>query len=116
MVFICLIVGSVLDDRLGEVGPAAAAFLQGGVPGGEDLGVALAAEEQHPLVKDRQAADLCRAAAPHEGLSGDAVIIPDVHAVESPVVGGGLHVDVGVEQLGAAAPDAQGPVKEGLGS
>lgn len=106
-----------LHHRLGEVAPphALAVPRLGPEAGGEDLGVALAAKEEHPLVKDRQPADLRRAGATHKGLGGDAVVVADVHAVKAPVITGGLHVDVSLQQFRPASPHAQGPVDHRLG-
>ena len=80
--------------------------------GGEHLGAPLAAEQDDPLVKDGQAADLHRPGGPHEGVGGDAVEVPHIHRVEPPVEGDRLHVDVGVQQLGAARLHRNRPVND----
>lgn len=77
----------------------AAAVLSGG---GEHLGAAFAAKEDHPLVKHRQTGDLHGTGRPHKGVGSDAVEVPHIHGVESPVEGDRLHIDVRVQQLGAA--------------
>ena len=61
--------------------------------GGKGLDAALAAEEHHPLVKDRQSAAELRAG---EGLGRNAVEIRAVHGVIAPVEADGLDIDVDV--------------------
>ena len=51
--------------------------------GGEHLGGALAAEENHPLVKDTQAADLHRPGRADERVRSHAVVVADIHSVEA---------------------------------
>ena len=82
--------------------------------GAEGLGAPFAAEEDDPLVKDAQAADLHRPGGAHEGVGGDPVEVADVHGVEAPVEAHGLHVDVNMQQLGAAGLDAHRPVDGAL--
>lgn len=77
-----------------------AAVLPGG---GKHLGASFAAKEDHPLVKHGQTGDLHRPGGSHKGVGGDAVEVPHIHGVESPVEGDRLHIDVRVQQLGAAS-------------
>ena len=79
--------------------------------GGEDLGVALAAEEDGPLVKDAQALYLHWTGAGAVGVEGHAVEKPHIHRVEAPVEGNGFHVDVRIEQLRLAALHRLGAVE-----
>lgn len=84
--------------------------------GGEGLGAALAAEEDDPLVKDGQAADLHRPGGAHEGVGGDAVEVAHIHGVEAPVEADGLHVGGDVQKLGLAGLHAAGPIQGALGA
>ena len=80
--------------------------------GGEDLGVALAAEEDDPLVEHAQALHLYRTGAGAVGVEGDAVEKAHIHRVEPPVEDHRLHVDVSIQQLRLAALDRLGPVED----
>ena len=71
--------------------------------GGEDLGAALAAKEDGPLIKDTQALDGHRRGAAEVGLEGNGVEKPHIHAVEAPIKADGLHVHVDIEELGSTA-------------
>ena len=82
--------------------------------GGEDLGVALAAEEDDPFVKHAQALYLHRTGAGAVGVEGDAVEKAHIHRVEAAVEHNGLHVDVRVEKLGLAPLDGLGAVENVL--
>lgn len=82
--------------------------------GAEDLGVPLAAEEDDPLVKDAQAADLHRPGRPHKGVGGDPVEVADIHRVEAAVEAYRLHVDVNIEQFRRPGLDADGPLNGAL--
>lgn len=108
--FICLIVGSYLHHRGGQVGLGHALDLALASVGAEALGTALAAEEHGPLAEHGQAADLDGAGRPHEGVGGDAVEIPHVHGIEAPVEGDRFHIDVREQQLGGSGLDGLGPV------
>ena len=88
-----------------------AAAHAGGV-GAEGLGAPLAAEQDGPLVKYGQTAYLDGAGGPDERISGDPVKIPHIHGIEPAVEPYGLHIDVGVQQLGCPGLDRQGPVKD----
>lgn len=80
--------------------------------GGEDLGAALAAEEDHPLVKDTQALHLLGTGAVAVGVEGDAVEKPHIHGIEAAVEDHRLHVDIGVQQLSFAALDVLGTAEQ----
>ena len=82
--------------------------------GGEHLGGALAAEENHPLVKDTQAADLHRPGSADERVRSHAVVVADIHSVEAPVKADGFHINVHVQQLRLARLDADGAVDHRL--
>lgn len=83
--------------------------------GGENLGGALTAKENDPLVKDAQAGDLHRTGRAHKGVGGHPVVVAHIHGVESPVEADGLHIDVHREQFGLAGLDADRPVDGALG-
>ena len=102
--FICLIVGGDLHHSGGSGGGGQALDITAAVlpGGGKHLGASFAAKEDHPLVKHGQTGDLHRPGSPHKGVGGDAVEVPHIHGVESPVEGDRLHIDVRVQQLGAA--------------
>lgn len=78
--------------------------------GREDLGGALAAEQDHPLVKDAQATDLHGPGSTHKGVGGDPVEVAHVNGVETAIEADRLHVDVDIQQLGLAGLDADGPL------
>ena len=107
--------GGYFHHRGGQVG-AVSGLLLPAVPGvgGEHLGAALAAEQDHPLVKHAQAADLHRPGGPHEGVRRHLVVIAHVHRVEAPVEADGLHVDVNIDQFRLAGLDADGTVDHRL--
>ena len=81
---------------------------------GEDFGVALAAEEDDPLIKDAQALYLNGAGVGAVGVEGDAVEEAHIHRVKAPVEHHGLHVNVRVEQLSLAALHGLGAVEDVL--
>lgn len=67
--------------------------------GGEYLGVALAAEEDNPLIKDAQALDLHGPGAGAVGVESHPVEVAHIHCVEPPVEHHGLHINIGVKQF-----------------
>ena len=71
--------------------------------GGENLGVALAAEEDDPLVKDAQALYLHRTGAGAVRVQGHAVEKAHIHCIEAAVEHHRLYVNVRIEQLRLAA-------------
>ena len=93
----------------GQALDVTAAVLSGG---GEHLGAAFAAKEDHPLVKHRQTGDLHGAGGAHKGVGGNAVEVPHIHGVEPPVEGDRLHIDVRVQQLGATRLHRYRPVND----
>lgn len=99
-----------LHHSLGEIAPAQALAvgLLRAVTGGENLRVALTAEEQNPFVEDRQPL-ISAGGSPHKGLRSDPIVVPDIHAEKSPVIAGGLHIDVSLQQLRPARPGHSGP-------
>lgn len=102
----------------GQIALVDALFVQTleGHTGIKDLGGSLAAEENDPLVKDSQAADLHGAGGAHKGVGGDAVEVADIHSVEPAIEAHGLHIDVHIQQLGRAGFHADGPVNGALGT
>ena len=84
--------------------------------GGENLGGALAAEQDHPLVENTQAADLYRPGGAHKGVGGDSIEVAHVNGVETAVEAHRLHVDVDIQQLGLPGLDADGPLNGRLGT
>ena len=80
--------------------------------GGEGLHGALSAAEHDALIEDGESGDGVRAG---EGLARYLVEIGDVNGVVALVEGDGLDVHLGVQQLGALGPDAEGVVYVGLG-
>ena len=78
------------------------------VGGGDDLGVAPAAEENDPLVKDAEALHRHGDGAREVGLQCHGVEKAQVHSVEAPVEADGFHVDVDVQEPSAAALDGEG--------
>lgn len=66
---------------------------------GEDLGVAVAAEEQSTLGEHSKAIYRHRAVAACGHICHYAVVEGDVQGVEAVVVGYGLYIDIGVDQL-----------------
>ena len=79
--------------------------------GAEGLGTPLAAEEDNPLVKDAQTADLHRPGGAHKGVGGAYI-----HGVEAAVEAHRLHIDVYMQQLRTAGLDAHGTVNGTLGT
>ena len=67
--------------------------------GGEDLGVALAAEEDGPLVKYAQALHRHRRRAAEIRLERHVVEKAHIHGVEAPVEAHRLHIQSNVERL-----------------
>ena len=102
----------------GKIGLAQALFIQTvhRQLGGEHLGAALAAEENDPLVKNAQTADLHRPGGAHKGIGSDLVEVAHIHGVETTVETHRLNIDVNIQQLGAAGLDAHGPLNGGLGA
>ena len=83
---------------------------------GKTLRPAFTAKEHGPFAEYRQAADLDGTGSAHKGVGGDAVKIPHIHGIESPVKGDRLHIDVRVQQLGGSGLDGLSPVDHLLGT
>ena len=80
--------------------------------GGEGLDGPLSAAEHNALIEDGESGDGVGAG---EGLARYLVEIGDVNGVVALVEGDGLDVHLGIQQLRALGPDAEGVVYVGLG-
>ena len=71
----------------------------------EDTGAAFAAEQYRSLIIDSQTIQCFGAAYTAGCIQRNAVEIPDIHRIESTVIGDGFHVNGCVKQLGIAGLD-----------
>ena len=114
----CLIEGSGLYHGGGAVGGedgAAVGFFDAGVAG-ENVGAAVLAAKHRPLGEYRKTAQSRGTAGADHRVRQNAVVEGDVDTVVIPVKGDRLHIDVGVQQLGAAYPHVGGAVQRLLGA
>lgn len=81
----------------------------------KDVGPAVLTAQNCPLAEYRKAAQRSRPAGAVHGIGKDAVIEGDVYAVMVPVKGHRLHIDIGVQQFGAADPDVGCSIQNLLG-
>lgn len=112
-----LIVGSDLYHCGGQIGAGAGgtvAFAQASVTA-VNVGSAFFAAEYGPLGEYGQAVKGGGAAAAYHGVGQNAVVEGHIDAVVIPVEGHRLHINVGVEQFGAADFCAGGTVQQALG-
>jgi len=80
--------------------------------GGEDFSAALAAEEDDAFIEDAQAFDLDGSGAGAVGVQGNAVEEAHIHGIEAPIKDDGLHIDIGIEQLGLTALNGLGAAED----
>ena len=107
----CLFRGSRFHNRHGQIAALQHLAVQGvhAHLRGEDLGLALAAEEDDPLVKDAQALYLHRTGAGAVSVQGHTVEEAHIHRIEAAVEDHRLHINVRIEQLRLAALHSLGP-------
>ena len=72
--------------------------------------------EDSPLGEHGQAVEGGGAAAAYYGIGQHPVVEGYIHTVMVPVEGHGLHINIGIQKLGAADPGAGGAVQQALGA
>lgn len=81
----------------------------------ENTGIAFAAEQNRPLIIDSQPIQRFGTAYTAGCIQGNAVKIPDIHREEAAVIGDGLYVNGGVEQLSFTGLDIYRVFQDRLG-
>ena len=94
---------------------AAVGFSDAGVAG-ENVGAAVLTAEHRPFGEYRETAQCRGTAGADHRVRQNAVVEGDVDTVVIPVKGDRLHIDVGVQKLGAAYPHVGGVVERLLGT
>ena len=82
----------------------------------ENVGVAVLAAEDGPFGEHGHTVQCCRPGGSYGGIGQDSVEEGHVDAVMVPVKGHRLHINVGVDQIGAADPGVGGGVQDTLGA
>ena len=101
--------------QVGKVPGHAIQFAQTGVAA-VDVGAAFFAAEYRPFGEHGKAVEGGGAAAAYHRVGKDPVVEGHIHTVVVPVEGYGFHIDVGIEQFGAADPGAGSAVQQALGA